>query len=452
MNKSYIVRLFAVAVLAAATAGCIEQLDLKPAQSIAEEVALSTDENVQTVLAGAYDALSDQDLYGGSILRNAELLGTDNELSWVGTFSGPREIYNKDMTVGNTDAEALWIDAYQTINIANNVLSALATVNDDDRARVEGEALFIRGLCYFDLVRYFGKQYEAGQANSQPGVPLVLDPTRGVTDANNVARSTVEQVYAQVILDLTRAEEVLPLQIDAPDGWRATKGAAGAALARVYLQKGDYAQARDAASRVIESGEYSLLSNFSAVFARDENSSEDIFSIQVDAQDGTNYMNTFFTTREFGGRDGDIVIEQPHLDLYEEDDDRATMFFEDGGTFFTSKWNNLYGNVTIFRLAEMYLIRAECNQRLSTATGATPLDDYNEVHTRAGLAAATGVTLEDILLERRLELAFEGFRIHDVRRLKQNVGNRPYNDDKLVFPIPQREIVVNANLAQNSGY
>lgn len=113
---------------------------------------------------------------------------------------------------------------------------------------------------------------------------------------------------------------------------------------------------------------------------------------------------------------------------------------------------NQYANIPIIRLAEIYLIRAECNQRLGTATGAAPLDDYNKVHTRAALPAATAVTLDDILMERRLELAHEGFKYHDVKRLKGIVGTMPYNDNKLIYPIPQRELEVNKNLVQNPGY
>jgi len=91
---------------------------------------------------------------------------------------------------------------------------------------------------------------------------------------------------------------------------------------------------------------------------------------------------------------------------------------------------------------------------LNTSVGDTPLNDYNMTHVRAGLPAAESVTLDDILLERRLELAHEGFKLHDVKRLKLNVGTLPYNDPKLVYPIPAREIAANPKLKdqQNEGY
>lgn len=440
--------LFALSLIMVGTA-CEGELELQPAQDISEDIALDSDGNVKAVLVGAYDEMTVDDVFGGNALRNSELLGGDGEVRWVGTFEGPGDIFNKAMIAGNQDAQELWLESYQAINITNNVLSGLAVVDEDDRATVEGEALFIRSMLYFELVRFYALPYEAGQANTQPGVPLILQPTRGITDENNVSRASVEDVYDQIIGDLTKAAAQLP----ADNQWRASSGAANALLARVYLQQGNYAGARDAANAVIESNEYSLLNSYANVFGRDENSSEDIFAAQVTTQDGVNSMNTFFSTPQFGGRDGDVEVQQAHLDLYDAADARLAFFYLDnGGVTYSGKWTNQFGNVGLIRLAEMYLIRAEANQRLSTSIGATPLQDYNAVHTRAGLPAATAVTLDDILLERRLELAHEGQKIHDIKRLKGTVGSFAYNDPKLVFPIPLREINANPNLVQNTGY
>lgn len=449
MKKTTIKYYFLVVLLALHVTACQDELELQPAQSVSEDLALNSDRNVKAVLIGAYDELGVDDVFGGNTLRNSELLGGDGEIRWVGTFNGPREIFNKVITVGNGDVTEVWLESYETINIVNNVLSALSIVNEDDRGSVEGEALFIRSILYFELVRLYAKPYEAGQANTQPGVPLILAPTRGITDENKVARSTVEEVYTQIIGDLTKAASQLPDDNE----WRASSGAATALLARIYLQQGNYAAARDAANQVIASGDYSLLSNYADVFGRDENSNEDIFSIQVTTQDGINSMTTFFSIQDFGGRDGDIEILPAHLNLYNAADDRLALFFEaNGGVTYSGKWNNQFGNITLIRLAEMYLIRAESNFRLSTTVGATPLADYNVIRTRAGLPPATSITLEEILRERRRELAHEGFKIHDVKRLKQNVGSLAYNADKLVFPIPAREIEANPNLTQNTGY
>ena len=100
----------------------------------------------------------------------------------------------------------------------------------------------------------------------------------------------------------------------------------------------------------------------------------------------------------------------------------------------------------------MYLIRAESNFRLVSAVGALPTDDVNTIRNRAGLPSLLVVSLADILKERRVELAFEGFILHDAKRLQNNVGALPFSSNKLVYPIPDREIRVNSKLVQNAGY
>ena len=134
--------------------------------------------------------------------------------------------------------------------------------------------------------------------------------------------------------------------------------------------------------------------------------------------------------------------------LWETGDQRKNLFDVD----VTTKFDNAYGNIHISRLAEMYLIRAESNFRLSSAIGVTPLADVNRIRNRVGLPSLLVVTLANILKERKLELSFEGFVLHDAKRLQNNVGALLYNSTKLVYPIPDRERRVNTNLVQNAGY
>lgn len=442
--------IFAIFTLLLLAASCEKKLDLLPQQSLDESVALTSDANVKIVMVGAYSIMRSSAIYGGCILRNSELSGADGEISWQGTYNGPREIYNHQLIAANGDITGQWLSSYQCINICNNVLSALSVVHPDDRGKVEGEALFLRSMMYFDLVRFYAKPYEPNVANTQLGVPLVLSATHGVSSENQVGRNTVDEVYSKVITDLERAANLLPDE----NGYYATSGAANALLARVYLQKGDYANARDAADKVISSGKYMLTETYAKAFNNEAYSSEDIFSTKFVAADGINQMTEFWSTTEYGGRDGDIEIMQKHLDLYQADDQRLALFWIGNDGWRSGKWNTMYGIVNLFRLAEMYLIRAECNQRLGTEVGDTPVNDYNQTHVRAGLTAKTSVTLDDILLERRLELAHEGFKLHDMKRLKLSVGTLPYNDPKLVYPIPAREIAANPALKdqQNETY
>ncbi len=149
-------------VLLFGLAACNKELELEPAQSISEELALSTDANVKSVLLSAYDGLALDGLFGGNTMRDAELMGADGEIRWVGTFEGPRFVFFHQQIANNAEAENMWLDAYYTINICNNVLGALAVVNEADRSQVEGEARWVRAMAYFQLVRFYGQAYQAG--------------------------------------------------------------------------------------------------------------------------------------------------------------------------------------------------------------------------------------------------------------------------------------------------
>ena len=429
--------------------GCDGQLDVDPQQSIDESIALITSANVEAALVGAYDALGERDVYAGELFRDSELLADSGEVLWQGTFLDPRQFFRKALQVDNTNVTEAWLEMYEAIDRANNVLSALDVVDPGIVNRVEGEAKFIRGTVYFELVKVFAKTWQDGDPGSNPGVPIVLEPTGLITEENNVPRSTVAEVYQQVINDLTDAASLLP----ATNGFFATTNAASAMLSRVYLMQGDYAAAAAAADRVIQSGQYDLVAEYADAFNNASNTDEDILAMQVSSQDGENRMNTFFAPAEDSGR-GDIPILDAHLALYEVGDERLDLFYVVDGETWTGKWADQFGIVNVIRYAEMFLTRAEANFREGTTVGDTPLNDINTIRARAGLPDLGGITLDQILLERKLELAFEGHAIHDLKRTQRPVGTIPFDANELVYPIPQRELDANPGLGgqQNPGY
>ncbi len=431
---------------------CDNVLDTEPKQSVSEDVALSTSDNVKAVLTSAYDNLGGYYQYGGQMYMLPDLMAVGNEANWTGTFEQPGEIYRANIQVDNSFVSDTWLDGYATINVANNVLSALDVVNQADRDRVEGEAKFIRAITYFQLVRLFAKDYNDGDPTSNLGVPIKLEPTRTIGEDAEIPRNTVQAVYDQVITDLTEAKNLL--EVHSASYEYADTYAASAFLARVYLQQGEYELARDEAHRVLSesSSPYSLAGDYSAAFNNSNtNTSEDIFATQVTSQDGTNSLQTFYASQDNGGR-GDIEIQQAHLDLYEAGDERLDFFYDDGGETRTGKWRNQYGNVNVIRLAEMYLIRAEGNQRLGESVGATPAEDISTIRERAGLSPVSSVTLTDILDQRHIELAFEGHFLFDLKRTQGTVGGLSWDSPNLVYPIPQREMDANPELVQNEGY
>lgn len=447
-NIKHIIQLLVLSVL---IVSCDDSLNQEPRQSISLETAISSPANIRSLLLGAYDESGQVASYGGRSQLIADLLGNTGEFSWQGTFIDPRQLNNKSVLVSNGFVAGNWNNNYEVINQVNLVIdnSGLFT-NAAEKSRIEGEAKFLRALAYFDLVRNFGKQYMAGGANTQPGVPLRL---KGITDHTSdlsIARNTVQEVYNQILSDLNDAYANLPNT----NGIFADKYAARALQARVYLQQGNYPAARDAANDVIANSGHSLAGTYAGAFNNTTNSSEDLFAFQVTDQTGANGLITFYASEANGGRGGDIVISAGYYTGFDAfgTDQRSRFFTQATGSILTAKYTNQFANVSVFRLAEMYLIRAEANLRASTMIGATPLADVNAVRARSGAPALPAVTLALIARERTFELAFEGFAIHDFRRTGTNVGAINYDADRLVLPIPQSEIDANSKMTQNSGY
>ena len=446
--------IFAVAISLILTS-CSDKLDVKPVDDVDAISAVKTSSDVEALLTGAYDSMSDADVLGGNIQRDAELIADNGDIEWGGTFVAPGEIFEKSILKDNNQAQATWLDSYRTINITNNVLANLGVVDAAKKSRFEGEAKLIRAWMHFELVREYAKTYLDGTPTANLGVPILITPTVKITDESLVKRNTVAEVYQAVITDLTSAESLLP----AKNGFFATKSTAAALLSRVYLMQANYEAARQAANRVIVTGNYALTESFDLAFNNTTNSTEDIFATQGTDQDYVNSMNTFFASSSQGGR-GDIIINDQHLNSYDATDNRGQFFYE-SGDIYTAKWAKQIANIPLIRLSEMYLTRAEANFRIGgIPLGATALADVNRVRNRSAAKLYTSVDLPLILKERRLELAFEGHWIHDIKRNKQTIkkttGNGTqtwaFNSPKLIFPIPLRETDANKNLTQNEGY
>lgn len=455
INK-YLAAILFTSVLATA---CEKRLDVFPYQSISDDKALLSEGDVKVTLVGAYDGAQAVTVYGGDIMVMNELIGNGENINFTGTFAGLSDAYKAQMNANNSNALGTWSASYSAINRVNNVLSAVDKVTSStaNKNSIEGQALFLRGSIYFELVRLFAKSVGDGDYATNPGVPLVLTPTGNVTDADYKARATVKAVYDQVIADLVKAESLLP----STNGVYATKWSAAAQLSRVYLALKNYTEAGAAANRVITGSGKTLATEvgknwFTFINNGGTTPGEYLFSMKVTAQDGVNALNTYFgrTISTIAGTAGrsDCKIRPAHIAQYEDGDVRKTYFELSGGNYYTKKHLDRFGDVPVIRLSEMYLTRAEANQRNGTAVGASPLSDVNAIRTRAGLPALSAVTLADILKERKLELAFEGQFLPDAKRTQTAVGTLAWNSPKLILPIPQREMDVNKKLVQNEGY
>jgi hypothetical protein len=443
---------------------CTKNLDVTPRQSIEAGEALLTPEDVDIAMIGGYSVLGSAPLYGTNLNIIAELLDGPGQNFWLGTFTGYRQLRSRSLTATNSEALRTWSAAYSAINVANTILDALnrGIVTDaDQRNTLEGEALLMRALMHFELVRLYGRPWDPAGSNNEPGrgIPIRTKASLNeVTAREKQPRNTVAEVYAQVITDMMAAAGKLPEE----NGTRFNKYAAYGFLARVYLQKGDFAGARDAANEVIESGQFQLNASVLAPFTN-KNTSESIFEIQQNEQNNAGTANdglaTFYASLPGIGR-GDLEVNEGYLDYYEPGDIRASDWYYYGAegtarpqTLMSGKWLTFGTNIPVLRLAEMYLIRAEANLRLGTDVGDEPVNDINRIRSRANATLLNSVTLDDIIEERKRELAFEGFSIHDTKRLQESSGSLEWDSDDLVLPIPQVEIDASEGIiTQNPGY
>jgi starch-binding outer membrane protein, SusD/RagB family len=473
MKKYIIKNIFLALPFLTLPFACQDRLDVIPLQSQSSELGLKTEGDLVGTLIGAYDGLQETDSYGGDIQLLSDIWANRYYLRFRGTFTGLSQIAlitteSDIIPVDNAWARDMWANAYRTINICNLVLENLDLSEGSIRATssVEGEALFIRGSLYFELVRLYGKTWMDGNPIENLGVPLILNSTSFIeselSNMNYPARATVAQVYAQAKADLTNAANLLP----ATNQHYATKWAALAQLSRLALMQGDFEAALDASNQVIESNEYSLAPEFNNLFYNFINfggvaPSEYIFYMRMTQQDGTNGLNTYYgqTVSSIPGTAGrgDLDVQSNFINLHETDDVRKDFFLVTNRRL-TQKHLDRYGHVPVIRLAEMYLTRAEANFRLGTSIGDSPVNDVNTIRIRAGLPNLVTVDLEEILNERTIELAFEGQRLHDIKRTMGNTSgtnntNGPaWNSPRLILPIPQRETDVNKNLVPNEGY
>ncbi|UYZ62397.1 RagB/SusD family nutrient uptake outer membrane protein [Hymenobacter weizhouensis] len=453
--------LLTLTALLASTA-CDELVDIKPQNVIPEAEAVKTTADLQKLLIRAYSAAQSGALYGGNFVAFSEMLA-DNATG-ANSF-GFSQIQSFSFTFFNPDGRSTWTDAYNVVNLANTAIDRMPEVNDGDiaaqRDRLRGEALFLRAAMHFELVRFFALPYGARPTNSQPGIPLRLQSVQDVNNIQKLPRATVQEVYAQVLKDFTEAASLLP----ATNSARATSWAAKAYLARVYFQMNDfqnaYAQANDVVSNGLSGAGARLALNASVLNRyRTKNSPESIFEMQ-----STNFDNSSGGLEGYFRQAGNTpqlyaTPELAALALADPNDQRGRLLYNTRAVganqrTFTTRYDQVNQNAPVLHLAELLLIRAESAAELNNLT--TAAADLQRVLDRAyGAGRKTAPTakadlLAQIRAERRLEMAFENNRVHELKRLRQPVRGLPWDCPKLLFFIPDVEINGNPAIEQNQS-
>lgn len=422
-------------------------LEVEPQNSIPAENAFQTKADIERGILGAYASFQSLSYYGRTFLIFSDLAADNLSHPVDATATEYAQVDSNNILPENGSVGGIWAMCYDGINVANNVIVKVPTIDDmteQERNEALAELYFIRALNHFNLLSYFG------------GIPIKLQPTVG-TNGLDVPRNSVSEVFAQIIEDMTFASVYLPTS---GGKTRATKYAAKAMLARIHLYKGDYAQARDLATEVIEDGGYTLLGNYADIFA-DDASAESIFEIYF-SQTERNRIAEYNFPHSLNGR-REVQPSDGLLAAYETNDTRfaASLAFE-GTNAYAIKYDDLSlgaDNVIVVRLAEMYLIRAEANANLNGSID-TIKSDINTIRQRANLLNTNALTYDQLLLaienERRVEFAFEGHRWFDLVRTGRAIAVLPNvnSTNQTLFPIPLDELQANnhTGMVQNPGY
>jgi hypothetical protein len=484
---------------------CSSLLDIEAENTISGDIYTDA-ESVQKALTGAYytftgisDGSTGGELLGGDFIIIPELLArasptsSAQEYRWETVLapSAYRDFVNKDILQTNSRVQANWQRAFEAINTVNNIIANIDVVNDaNEKNRIHGEALAIRGILLFEMVLLWAPDYNAdGVTPSSTGAfPFRTEP---ITDINQIDKlssadiKTIDQVYDQAEDDLTEASTLLePL---GKNGTNLSYYACQGYLAKLSLQKGVYGDAEDYCDEIIENGSYALMSSPLLAFNNTTNSTEDIFAIQQNLANNVGDRSSGFgLTAYFSSlTESGLGVYRPfsntftsdswyNAPLFEDTDvrgsiltdaDSATLSSEVNTAYYKSIVDNFAGIVStakymssanvlpILRLAEIYLIRAEANYENTGGAfvSAKALSDLNEIRTRAGISALSLTDFTDpeeffdsLAIERTREFMHEGMLLEDLKRWGGFIGraSNEYDpwDDRFVLPIPQSEL------------
>lgn len=439
-----------------------------PANDLSPTDALNSASVLQSALNGAYAEIRNVDQYGrdwpviGDLMADNTFVDANNSGRYITQFA-------YQVPVTDQVPQDMWAESYTGILRCNEIIDAAVTGADD----IKAQAYALRALIYWKLVTNYANPYTVD--TTAMGVPLVLhyNPTA------LPGRNTVGTVYSQIVSDLRTAVKTAPAYDNSAF---LSKYAVEGILSRVFLYEGQYDSALARATDVINKGPFSLvdINGFSAFWANPAvktDAVEVMFEVDCDPvnNNGFDDLGGIY----IHGYD-DIYCSGQLAALYSPSDIRGSLLLQ--GTihngrataYYVNKYPNAGStdrdNIKVIRLSEVYLIAAECAARKGQTTAAQGyLNTLMAVRDPSITYADAGATLiNDIVLERRKELAFEGDRLYDMNRLglpinrDANAGSAaqgdglsiPYPNTQRIAPIPLQEILRNPTMAnqQNPGY
>ena len=471
----------------------------EPSTSVSQSTALSTEDGINGIRAQMYDRFHDEQTSTDWMLGPAAQ--ADN------TYFRASQTRHQGLnlnTLRSGNGTTAWDELYDTINDANLLINGIEkdALSEATATKYEAEARFVRALVYHHLVRIFGYDPAEGggvlSPNSGPGagfnlgVPLRTQPTLTTEDAAPQPRATVPEVYDRIVTDL---DSSIILFQGLPDGQREntaffpTEPAAHALLARVQLYNKNYEAANQQAQTALDqaasrfgSGLATSASGLNAIFNETASNPEAIFTIDTDPNTesaGVNDALSAYTSREWMAQipteelinaypDGDLRLEAWYGKCFDEISESYPVGCQNinADSLELQKYNAEQGNYADdyvhLRVGELKLIQAEARHEGNLGNAAAPL---NDLRTARGLSTVSQVDMDLILEERRRELAAEGHRYFDFKRLGMDISKSegklanpdddqdplPFESIRILDDIPSAQIETE-NLTQNPGY
>ncbi|MCA8832720.1 RagB/SusD family nutrient uptake outer membrane protein [Hymenobacter pini] len=489
------------ALLSVGTISCKEELlDPTPKTQLFSGVAFDTPTRILLQVNNLYDFVKAGSFMGGRYQVYGDIRANDFLNRTSNLVTGAAVWQHTITETSANDVVAMWGAAYQAINQINVFLDGMEANNgkfvaptfpSDFAATAnayKAEARFLRALCYYSLLQYYARPYADG-AGSKPGLPLRLKGETG-QDGNDLARSSVAEVYTQILADLNFAEQNLPATYTAAANGipvstllstRAHRNTAIALKTRVYLSMGRYSDVVTEGNKIVSTAapftatsgvNHRLDASVATVFAAPQETSEMIFGFPFTAQDppGTQNQLAYYFLPASQGGNGEYslnpagILANPTFTAA-LDARRSALVTTSGTETFLKKYatpSPYTDKAPVMRYAEVLLNLSEALARANAAdTRALALlnavrgrSNPTGVYTAASFSSSFTI-IDAILLERRIEFLGEGLRTIDLMRLLQPIPGKGTvsavntTDPLYIWPIPQSELLYNKLMTQN---
>lgn len=475
-----------------ALSSCDDFLDKQPTNAGDSAGAIQTVYDAEVMMNGINSKLRSSNYLGRNMIMYGDCKGGDLTILTAGR--GLDYMYAFNHTFNSNSMSGFWTTGYNILLQLNNLIANIERIEkegtDENFNNVKGQALTLRAMVYFDLVRLYGEPYnEDKNALGVPDITTVLDA------AAEEPRATVAQNYQTILNDLKAAEDIIGTSKKV--GFINKYGNL-ALQARVYLSMDDFENALAAAEEIIGDGKYSLYSNdeWVASWASKEGK-ESIYQLTMLATEGNlggSSIGAYYSRRnDYGSAGGCFIASEYFMDRLGEDPDDVRWGImtydekhtEEAAQSYTNCCYKYLGsvnakgdgesdaasvNIKVIRLSEVYLIAAEAALRKATPDKELACERLNAIRKRSpNLAPATEetITLDMILSEKSKELHGEGQRYWDLIRCNKTIK---FNDDLYgipiqrressidrtshltILPIPESEMIINKNMVQNPGY